>query len=524
MIDKDKQAIRDEALAKLLECSYRQDTPLMMKNDNGVFGLIFDTRKIGLSEFKYTQLWYAINQAIRNDDRNWMYRYWEFANQYYRDVFEYGDAIKERSKYQEFHVAVGGLLALNEEDAWIDHIAFFSNCLPAKYFLIPSTFSEIFDWLTYFSQMVDTSVDLDVRYHLYSQYEGVRAGANLYKGIIRYLALMMCRLPKMDFNVRYADPLALPHVYGDAVDEKKNFVSVNLVNVQNLEILKENIQELDNQNEDDKLTALLLLDSYIEACKNKINAAGQVDNDKIEKISATLLSEFNRQQSVLITENDSNLKSIIKHVWFAESTASLEEYDFLKGRDYNNINRESLMVHRIIDGIIFKYNEVLKSYSSKVSLCVRYKDIPVALDKLRIPKDFTILVGSIGNHLLPKGYTASPNAHFVYSRQPEIIIMRNNVLPFASFERTVCDKEGYELIDKDKSKVLYSNIWKIRDNEDAKNRAAEMKLFYLVIGCYAAICMPPENERKCIRIKAVDGITQDTFDLDKIMCITEYKL
>lgn len=256
----------------------------------------------------------------------------------------------------------------------------------------------------------------------------------------------------------------------------------------------------------------------------KINAAGQVDNDKIEKISATLLSEFNRQQSVLITENDSNLKSIIKHVWFAESTASLEEYDFLEGRDYNNINRESLMVHRIIDGIIFKYNEVLKSYSSKVSLCVRYKDIPVALDKLRIPKDYTILVGSIGNHLLPKGYTASPNVHFVYSRQPEIIIMRNNVLPFASFERTVCDKEGYELIDKDKSKVLYSNIWKIRDNEDVKNQAADKKYFYLVIGCYAAICMPPENERKCIRIKAVDGITQDTFDLDKIMCITEYKL
>lgn len=383
MIDKDKQAIRDEALAKLLECSYRQDTPLMMKNDNGVFGLIFDTRKIGLSEFKYTQLWYAINQVIRNDDRNWMYRYWEFADQYYRDVFEYGDAIEERSKYLEFHVAVGGLLALNEKDEWIDHIAFFSNCLPAKYFLIPSTFSEIFDWLTYFSQMVDTSVDLEVRYHLYSQYEGVRAGANLYKGIIRYLALMMCRLAKMDFNVRYADPLALPHVYGDAVDEKKNFVSVNLVNVQNLEILKKNVQKLEKQNKVDKKKGVLLLNSYIDACKNKINVTGQVDNDKIEKISATLLSEFNRQQSVLITENDSNLKSIIKQVWFAESTDSLKGYDFLEGRDYNNINRESLMVHRIIDGIIFKFNEVLKSYSSKVSLCVRYKDLPVALNKLR---------------------------------------------------------------------------------------------------------------------------------------------
>lgn len=318
--------------------------------------------------------------------------------------------------------------------------------------------------------------------------------------------------------------MALPHVYGDAVDEKKNFVSVNLVNVQNLEILKKNVQELEKQNKVDKKKGVLLLNSYIDACNNKTNATGQVDNDKIEKISATLLSEFNRQQSVLITENDSNLKSIIKQVWFAESTDSLKGYDFLEGRDYNNINRESLMVHRIIDGIIFKYNEVLKSYSSKVSLCVRYNDLPVALNKLRIPKDYTILVGSIGNHLLPKGYAASPNVHFVYSRQPEIVIMRNNVLPFASFERTVCDKEGYELIDKDKSKVLYSNIWKIRDNEDVKNQAADKKYFYLVIGCYAAIYMPPENERKCIRIKAVDGITQDTFDLDKIMCITEYKL
>jgi hypothetical protein len=88
-----------------------------------------------------------------------------------------------------FHVAVGGLFALNKKYEWIEHIASFSNCLPAKYFLIPSTFSEIFNWLQYFDDMVGSSIDLDIKYHLYSQYEGVRAGANLYKGIVEYLAL-----------------------------------------------------------------------------------------------------------------------------------------------------------------------------------------------------------------------------------------------------------------------------------------------------------------------------------------------
>lgn len=49
----DKITVREEAMVKLLECSFRKDTPLMMKNDKGVFALFFDTRLKGLSDFKY---------------------------------------------------------------------------------------------------------------------------------------------------------------------------------------------------------------------------------------------------------------------------------------------------------------------------------------------------------------------------------------------------------------------------------------------------------------------------------------
>lgn len=521
--DKQKQDVWEEAMAKLLECSFRKDTPLMMKTDNSVFALFFDTRLKGLSEFKYKRLWYAISQVVRNDDKNWMYRYWEFADQYYSDVFAYDNISKERNKYFEFHVAIGGLLALNKKYEWIEHIASYTNRLPAKYFLIPCTFTEIFNWLQYFDDLVESSIDLDINYYLYSQYEGVRAGANLYKGIVEYFALMMCRLPEMDFNVRYVDPMALPLVYGESSNEKKNFVSVNLKNIRIAEFLKKTIDETCQVNKG-KDQALRLLKDYIDTCKNQLNTGAHVDDDKIDYIARTLLEEFERQQSVLITSTDSSLDDFIKESWFAESADQLEEYDFLEGRSYNNINRESVMVRHIIAGAIFRYTEILNTYQASETLNVRYRDISAALTKLSIPKGYVVLVGNIGTHLLPDGYDNNPDVHFIYSKQSEIIIINKSLLPFVSFDEGICNGNRYKLIDDRKNKILYSNIWQIQDTGETKLNAEKTKLFDLFIGCYASICMPPKEKRRCIRIRAVDVITQETFDLDKIKKITNYKL
>lgn len=518
----DKQTIREEAMAKLLECSFRKDTPLMMKNDNGVFALFFDTRVKGLSEFKYKRLWYAINQVVRNDEKNWMYRYWEFADQYYSNTFAYESSCEEGKRFFEFHVAVGGLFALNKKYEWIEHIASFSNCLPAKYFLIPSTFSEIFNWLQYFDNLVESSIDLDIKYHLYSQYVGVRAGANLYRGIVEYLALMLCRLPEMDFNVRYVNPMALPHVYGDASKEKKNYVSVNLNNIRIAEFVKKMITDTCQRNSGKK-QAIRLLNDYINACKNRLNTCAQVDDDKIDYIAQTLLEEFVRQQSVLITPKDSSLENFIRERWFAESADALEKYDFLEGRNCNNINRESVMVRHIIVGAIFRYIEVLNTYQALVTLNVRYRDISSALTKLCIPKGYVVLVGSIGAHLLPDGYNNNPDVHFIYSKQSEIIIINKSLLPFVCFEEEKCKDGKYKLIDDKKSKILYSNIWQIQEAGETKLNAEKNKYFDLFIGCYASIYMPLKEKRKCIRIRAIDGITQETFDLDKILKITDYK-
>lgn len=522
MRNEDKQVVREEALAKLLEYSYRSDTPPMMKKDNGVFGLFFDGKRNGLSEFKYRQLWYAVNQVVQNDDKNWLYRYWGFADQYYSNSFEYKEKDEQAKKFFEFHIAVGGLLVLNGKDEWIDHITWFTNCLPPKYFLIPSTFSEIFEWLRYFANMVQNSIDLDIKYHLYSQYDGVRAGANLYNGVVGYLAVLMCRLSKIDFNVRYVAPMALPLVYGEAETERSNFVSENQKNIQLADFLKITVSGVKGQSDDRKHEAIGLLDKYISACKAMLSSnQSNIDVDKINHIESTLLDEFERQRKILITSNDSDLKSFVKQSWVAESIDALDGYDFLEGKSFYNINRESLMIQNIISGTIFRYYMILNSFHATSTYVVRFKDLSKALAKLNIGNDYCVLIGSIGAHLLPVGYDNNPNVHFIYSKQSEIIVLRKSLLPFVLFEADKCKNKEWKLIDKNKNKVLYSNIWKLKEPGCEKEKAKQKQHLDLRVACYISICLPPEEKQACIRIKLTDSITQDTFDLDIIKSIGE---
>lgn len=521
MIEKDKHVAHEEALAKLLVFSYRQDTPPMMRNDRRIMELFFDEITKGLSEFKYTHLWYAINQVVRQDDKEWLYRYWEFADQYYSHVFAYAEKDEKAERFFEFHVAVGGLLALNEKYDWIEHIAMFTNCLPPKYFLIPSTFSEIFKWLLRFAEMVESSVKIDVRYQLYSQYEGVRAGANLYRGIVKYLAMMMCRLSEMNFNVRYIDPLGLPYIYGTNPKEKKDAVSVNLRNIQIAEFFKDIVESLAVQDEKAKQESIELIKGYIGACRNIISSEKETDQDKINRIATILLSEFDRQKSFLVTKKNSDLKNSSKHSWFIESSALLEEYDFLVGRNYNNINRESMMVGRIMQGAIVRYNESLNTGCAVCTYTVRFSDIAEAIERLRLSNEYVLLVGAIGTHLLPVGYANSQNLHFIHTRQPVILVLRKAILPFICFEDNVNCEEDWKLIDKKKNNMLYSNIWNLQEDCETKKKAEEKKSFELKVGCQISVCSPQNEQLKYVCIKATDGITQDAFDLYKIRNINE---
>lgn len=85
---KNKEEIYKELMSKLLAFSCREDMPNLLRDNANVMGVYFNTLdKNTFSDFKYQQLWYAIQKVIIQDDKAWFCRYWEFADQYYGLVY-----------------------------------------------------------------------------------------------------------------------------------------------------------------------------------------------------------------------------------------------------------------------------------------------------------------------------------------------------------------------------------------------------------------------------------------------------
>lgn len=517
---KNKEEIYKELMSKLLAFSCREDMPNLLRDNANVMGVYFNTLdKNTFSDFKYQQLWYAIQKVIIQDDKAWFCRYWEFADQYYGLVYGF-DINKDKKRFREFHIAIGGLLALNEKYEWIKHIAWFTNVLPPSYFLIPNTFSQIMDWLIHFSDLVENPNIMDNRFHLYAQYEGVRAGAHLYMGILKYLALMMCRLPKVNYDVAYTDPMAIPPIYGNCQGQQNDYIPVNQRNIRLASNLKNVIERLGQLvNDDDRKEVCHLIEQYIGECKSKMNAYGDIDKDKIIHIKKTLLNEFARQCKNQISSKSSKLTRYEINTWFSMSQDVLEKRDFLQGDLYNNINRESVMIGILMQDAYRKYADVFKNKESKYTYLIRFTDLKEVLERLSMTEDYVCLVSGIGYHLLPNSYHEKSNVYDIFTGQSEIILIKKDKLPFVRFEHKAHDDNGMILLDSEKNDVLYSNIYKLGGNEEA----TKSNEFVLKVGCYISICTPC-NDFPFIRIKAIESITQETFDLAKVSDIAKLNL
>lgn len=518
---KNREEIYKELMSKLLSFSYREDMPSLLRDSRDIMGVYFNTLdKSPFSDFKYKQLWYAIQENIKHDNKVWFYRYWEFADQYYGLVYDFEES-KHKERFREFHIAVGGLLALYGKMEWIEHIAWFTNVLPPSYFLVPNTFTQIMNWLIHFSELVDDPNIMENRFHLYAQYEGVRAGANLYMGIVKYLALMMCRLPKVNYNVVYDNPMAIPTAYGNTQEQRNDYITVNQRNITLARNFEKVLLKLQLQHHDDaRKKAVSLIEEYILTCESMLKCQNQVDEDKIIHIKETLLSEFDRQRKNHITSDVSNLTAYKKVSWFSVSQDVLENRDFLQGEFYNNINRESVMIGIIMQDAYRKYADIFKTIDAAYTYTIRFSDLKLALDRLSFTDEYVCLVSGIGYQSLPKGFHDKVNVHDIFTRQSEILLIKKEKLPFVSFDEINSSDQNFKLINAECNKILYSNIDEIYKDE---YKAVEKPIFVLKTGCNISICIP-SADMPFVRIKAVDSITQDTFDLENVVAIAKLNL
>ena len=140
---------------------------------------------------------------------------------------EYSTKVQEKKEFLEFHIMLCTLFFYKKHYGILQHAFNFTNSLPAKYPLIPSTFSYIFNIYEELSEKNKHMYLL--KYHMFGIFEGAGEENKIEGLLVNYLALLMIRLYDVnDYNITYSNPLAHP-VCGRVSEE--NVYKIELANI-----------------------------------------------------------------------------------------------------------------------------------------------------------------------------------------------------------------------------------------------------------------------------------------------------
>lgn len=160
LLSSDKPQINQitEITKRILNYSSSKDAPNMLKSDTVGINFYFS-----LPTLNYRLMWITLQRHINNDNFDWVMNYWEYADQYYsfklihdndKPQVRNGLIDNKREKFKEFHIALGAFLLYSGKDGWLKQLMRFTNQLPPKYELTLCSFTEIFDWLIHFDNLL----------------------------------------------------------------------------------------------------------------------------------------------------------------------------------------------------------------------------------------------------------------------------------------------------------------------------------------------------------------------------------
>lgn len=135
-----------EVLFRLGEASHCDSYPLLNKRIDIIHVLFNQFNNYPITEQVYSYVWRLLNNMTFNGYTKWVKEYWSYACQYYMLTQQYSqkESEEQKSRFREFHLMVGVLMVYMKRYNLLQHIFTFTNSLPAKYPLVPSTFRHIF--------------------------------------------------------------------------------------------------------------------------------------------------------------------------------------------------------------------------------------------------------------------------------------------------------------------------------------------------------------------------------------------
>ncbi len=527
LVSSDKRQINQiaEITERILNHSSSKDAPNILRSD--VVGIDF---YFSLPTLNYRLMWITLQRHINNENFDWVMNYWEYADQYYtfklihdnKESQAHNNLIGiKRMKFKEFHIALGALLLHNGKDGWLRQVMRFTNQLPPKYELTLCSFTEIFDWLMHFDNLLrnaNNQFTLEVEYP-FTKHGGVQADYITYRGIMKYLAYSMLFLDEIDYNVRYMDSMTppLPCTHNDV----KRGIKIIPANKKYIRLAKQlgksvcEVNTIAQRPLDVENRVLEALDDFIKKCYNAIEKSiknKERSEEKVNLIKDQLTSEFNRQVNSLIQKNDSSLCHGVEEKKTAKCRVRIDSNDIYEGDYRYSINLEAVIISSLIRNIQIAYNRLFLLSHTSLNYTIRYADIESALKKLCLSEQYIVIGFGVE---IPQAIAQKIPAHVknVVAHNSEILILNRGMLPYVSFFRD--NINGLSPLD-DKENFLYTNLDEFKERSHSNDECLHLE----VMVNYKLIV--PSEAIKYIRIRVFWDITSKTFDLDKIVNADNY--
>lgn len=289
-----------QVLNQLMEDSVKNRNGILSKRADIVEILYNQSNNFPITEQVYQMMWVWIIKMLNAGHYDWIKQYWNIANQYCTFKLEYSNKKDEKNKFLEFHIMVGVLLFYKKSYNLLQHIFNFTNTLPAKYPLIPSTFSQIFYIYEELSEKNKRMYLLN--YHMSMVFEGAGEENKIEGLLVNYLALLMIRLYDVnDYNITYSNPLDTPAT-GNTIEENDNKIELANILIERIKrITDDQLKECGLSTMKNQRVVVDLLKQYIAQCSQKNNDLKQnsdISKDKQELIKASLIDSVKVFRSV----------------------------------------------------------------------------------------------------------------------------------------------------------------------------------------------------------------------------------
>lgn len=521
----------------------KQVLNMTCKSDNNFFShdsfliniWFFPTQYVPISEDTWQIIWYFVTQVVDAGNEEWFLSYWTFAEQFYRfyleDRYDIDASVsKQKSIFKQFHLALGAYLWHKGKYNLLKQILYFTQTLPPSYPLMDNTLIEIFNDIKRIYDLKEHPLELTKRYMMSDMVNDVHSDVYIARMFNSYFALLMLRLKDMDYNVSYCDSQSFPLIDPDSsiqgLNEQIKHADILLYFLNDKDFT--NKSQKIGYNSDDSQKSKDLLEGYKseveKAIKEKVENP-KPDPQKINYIKQQLLEEINNQKLYLPIEQDSKLGNInvSRESFYTIQSLEVPKEDIAKYMDRISANMEEALVSSLLIQEQQQYNRFFLLNKPVIKYTVRFKDLMVALERLKVNDKHIILsmgvylgtfIDLYGEHPLfsfsaGTGSFNKADIRSIPSSMRVFVIMLEEVLPYV--EHTEMDSKesnGLKCIDIDS--WLYSNI----DTLTAKNNVLTVKRKVNLV----------HNTRftKYVMLKVEYNNDSSVFDIDKIESIDHF--